>query len=152
MRTCPKCGELNGDNNAHCYKCNTFIGKVGEKKVCTSCGATFQTDSNSCDRCGGRLTLQDTYDLQSKYLKSNNTWMYICTIFIPILGIILGCIKLKEDESLAKSLIILGIVLMIIYAIISGICIGCSAHETADAAREASSYLDEVSSYLRDYN
>jgi len=28
MRTCPKCGELNGDSNERCYKCNTFKGTV----------------------------------------------------------------------------------------------------------------------------
>lgn len=159
MRTCPECGELNGDNNAYCYKCNTLIGPVEYgKKRCPKCDISYTANKSYCDVCGGSLLTAseraniDYSNYARKSASNNNTWMYICTFFIPILGVILGCIKLKEDETLAKTLIILGIVLMVIYAIISGICIGCSAHETADAAREASSYLDEVSRYMRDYN
>ena len=65
------------------------------------------------------------------------------------MGIILGCIKLKEDEDLAKKLIIFGIVLTIIYIIISGIIIAQSANEVNNAVRKAESYLDEANSYLR---
>ena len=32
MRTCPKCGELNGDNNTECYKCGAIIGPVQSYK------------------------------------------------------------------------------------------------------------------------
>lgn len=37
MKTCPKCGELNGNNNTKCYKCSTPLGKIdGYKKYVLS--------------------------------------------------------------------------------------------------------------------
>ena len=131
MRECPNCGELNGDNNVYCYKCNAFIGAVEYgKKRCPKCDISYPAGKSYCDVCGGSLLTASErarIDYPSSHSSSstsaNNTWMYICTFFIPLLGIILGCIKLKEDECLAKNLIILGIVLIVVYAIISAISI-----------------------------
>ena len=38
MKQCPKCGELNGDKNERCYKCNEYLGKSAvTKKICPKC-------------------------------------------------------------------------------------------------------------------
>lgn len=121
-------------------------------KQCTHCQAFNADRADHCSECGAKLPSYAVAGGTGKTgygNSSGNTWMYVCTFFIPILGIILGCIKLKEDEDLAKKLIIFGIVLTIIYIIISGIIIAQSANEVNNAVREAESYLDEANSYLR---
>ena len=124
MKTCSKCGELNGDNRSTCYKCGTSIGSVASyKKKCPKCGEVFNGSKDNCDYCGERLvTYDENYYFNQQYGKSNsNTWMYVCTVIIPLLGIILGCVKMSNDkrDDSGKSLIILGVVLMVIYPILT---------------------------------
>lgn len=127
MRTCPNCGELNGDNNSRCYKCNTFIGAVSkDKKKCRDCGRIFSAIKDTCDYCNGQLIPYDeNYESYDSKSGSSNTWMYVCTILFPLLGIIFGCIKMSNDkrDDAGKSLIILGVVLMIAYPIITSLFI-----------------------------
>ncbi len=122
MRECPKCGELNGENNSRCYKCNAFIGKVETgKKICRVCGTVYNGNKSTCDTCGGSLS---TYDpsaaLAESYRSESHTWMYICTIIIPLIGIILGCVKSSgaKTADLGKRLIILGVILTIVYPVV----------------------------------
>lgn len=62
MRECPKCGELNGDNNSSCYKCGAYIGKVETyKKICRTCGTVYSGSKTYCDSCGGDLSVYDPY-------------------------------------------------------------------------------------------
>ena len=100
MKTCSKCGELNGDNRSTCYKCGTSIGSVASyKKKCPKCGEVFNGSKDNCDYCGERLvTYDENYYFNQQYGKSNsNTWMYVCTVIIPLLGIILGCVKMSNE-------------------------------------------------------
>lgn len=123
MRECPKCGELNGDNNTECYKCRTkFDPTLSTKKKCPKCGNVFKGDKDVCNYCGEHLvTYDDRYYLDQYYNKSNsgsNTWMYVCTVLIPLIGIILGCVKISNDkyDDSGKKLIILGVVLIFVYS------------------------------------
>lgn len=130
MRECPKCGELNGDNNSSCYKCGAYIGKVENyKKICRTCGTVYSGSKTYCDSCGGDLSVYDPYipyDAKSRN-SGSNTWMYVCTFLIPLLGIIFGCTKLNKDEDLAKNLIALGIVLIVVYGMLSMLLAKCGA-------------------------
>ena len=93
------------------------------KKKCPKCGEVFNGSKDNCDYCGERLvTYDENYYFNQQYGKSNsNTWMYVCTVIITLLGIILGCVKMSNDkrDDSGKSLIILGVVLMVIYPILT---------------------------------
>ncbi len=126
MRECPKCGELNGDNNTKCYKCSAIIGPAAtSKKKCPGCGEIFAGSASTCNYCGKQLvTYDDRYYLDQYYNKSSsgsNTWMYVCTVIIPLIGIILGCIKISNDkrDDSGKTLITLGVILTVVYAFLS---------------------------------
>ena len=61
MITCPKCGELNGENRDTCYKCGTKFGpKEGHVLVC-SCGANNKPGSEFCHECGKSLKAVSTF-------------------------------------------------------------------------------------------
>lgn len=129
MRECPKCGELNGENNARCYKCNTFIGAISNtKKKCLKCDRVYSGNKDSCDDCGTNLVIYDENYYKQQYSKTDsNTWMYICTIIIPLIGIILGCIKMSNDKrnDSGKHLIILGVTLTAVYPILIVLLMSC---------------------------
>lgn len=130
MRTCPKCNELNGDNRTECWKCKEFLGAVDiYKKICPKCGLIFSQKTESCDKCGGRLSV---YSENTGYRTSNSDnsgcWMYVVSVLIPLVGIILGCIYIarKEDE-LGKSLIITGVISNVIVIILGLMLTSCTA-------------------------
>lgn len=130
MRECPNCKELNGDNNSRCWKCNTFLGTVSSyKKKCPDCGSIFNGNKDTCDYCGSTLISYDeNYQYSSANKQNSSTWMYVCTFIIPLIGIILGCIKISNDkrDDSGKSLIILGVILIILYPILSIALYSCS--------------------------
>lgn len=127
MRACPKCGELNGDSNVRCYKCNTFIGTLSKsKKKCPNCGRIYADSKSDCENCGNRLVIFDEeYSYQKK---ESNTWMYILTILFPLIGLILGFIKFAKEKNsdTGKNLIILSVILTLIYLIIICSSYSCS--------------------------
>lgn len=150
MRTCPKCGELNGDNNERCYKCNTFIGAVEQgKKRCPKCDIAYPASKKYCDVCGeSLLSSQVTSNKQySNTYDSTPVWMLIISFLIPIVGIILGCIKVSQkDNDGAKKIFIATIVSIVLYSIIMGVLISRSNAEL-DAAM---SDLESSFEYMND--
>lgn len=122
MRECPKCGELNGENNVRCYKCNTFIGVVSSiKKKCPDCGRVYSGNKDVCDDCGTTLvTYDENYQRQQNSKTESHAWMYLCTIIIPLIGIVLGCIEISKDkkDDSGKNLIIFAVALTVIYPIL----------------------------------
>ena len=120
MKRCPKCKELNGENSTFCFKCKTTFPASGRvdnyKKKCRKCGAIYNSGAVICDQCGGGLSVVTSNSAYDQSYSSNssgtsNVWMYVVSVLIPLLGIILGCIKIGKDENeLGKSLIITGIV------------------------------------------
>lgn len=121
MKTCPKCGELNGDSRTDCFKCKAILGSVDTyQKICPKCGFVYSSKTESCDSCGGRLSVY-TPDAVNKTSYSDNSgcWMYVVAVLIPLVGIILGCIYISRGEDdLGKSLIITSVVTHIIAAIL----------------------------------
>ena len=47
MKTCPKCGELNGDQLTNCFKCGTFIGQAAKQPPISNAPTTYQTSFGS---------------------------------------------------------------------------------------------------------
>lgn len=127
MRTCPKCNELNGDNRTECWKCKTSLGPVDQyKKICPKCGLIYSQKTETCEECGGRLGVYDNTIMNYKKTYNSDSWMYIVSVFIPLIGIILGCIYIARDEDeLGKSLIITGVISNIIIFVIGVILVSC---------------------------
>jgi len=98
MRICPKCFEINGDNNSTCWKCKTFIGEVStgniHRKICPKCGIIYKHNVNICSECGGTLAV---YDDQQNVTTESGCWMYIIAFFIPLIGVVLGLIYILDS-------------------------------------------------------
>lgn len=97
MRECPNCGELNGDNNSHCYKCNTFIGPVSPgKKRCPKCDISYPSGKSYCDVCGGSLlnssptpSTSAASNLSLSVAKNNNKKLFIIAVIIAVVLVFL---------------------------------------------------------------
>lgn len=126
MRTCQKCGELNGNTNVRCWKCNTFLGTVeNRRKICPKCGALYSFQKETCEECGTRLSVYDGSSEEHKS-QSGNGWLYVLSFFIPLVGIILGCVYIAKDEDeLGKSLLIFTVVCWILMAVFAAVLSSC---------------------------
>ena len=120
MKTCPNCKELNGENQTHCWKCNTFLGAADTyKKVCPKCGTIYSSKSETCERCGTRLSVYGQGQLYHDETDSASAWIYVVSFLIPLIGFIMGCVYIsKEEPDMGKSLIITGAVSMAIWFIL----------------------------------
>lgn len=130
MRTCVKCNELNGENRTECWKCKTpFPPADTYKKVCPKCGVVYPQKAESCEKCGGRLSVcTDVTGIRPWNIEDSGCWMYIISVLFPLVGIILGCIYIsrREDEK-GKSLIITGVISNIIAVILVIMLVSCSS-------------------------
>lgn len=148
MRECPKCGELNGDNNEYCYKCKALIGPVEHgRKRCPKCDIAYPPSKSYCDVCGiSLLSSQGTKTNSTHYSNTSDntpTWMLIISFLIPLVGIILGCIKVSQkDNDGAKKIFIITIVSIVLYSIIIGILINHSMAELDNAMSDLESYIN----------
>lgn len=122
MRTCPHCGETNGNNNAHCWKCKTFLGAVESyRKICPKCKHVYSAKTENCPNCG--VTLSVLGSSQSTSSEDNFNWMFIVAMLVPMVGLILGCILISQGNyTVGKDLIILSIVVPIILLIVFVSC------------------------------
>lgn len=142
MKECPKCGELNGDANDRCYKCNTFLGyRSTMGKICRKCNAKYDSKKEICDECGNVLSVYEpSYELKSKNNSSTDMWMYVISFLIPIVGIILGCIQVgKGDKTGGRNLIITAIVSAVLYAIVTSMIID---HDSKEMEEELNSIYE----------
>ena len=116
MRKCPKCGELNGDNNTSCYQCGAVIGPVSSyQKICPKCKKIYSDRADTCEDCHVPLTMY-TKDLTYDSDKGSNFWMYIVAVLLPLIGIILGLIYLaRKEDSVGKNVLITAIVAGVIW-------------------------------------
>lgn len=119
MITCPKCGELNGNDRSTCYKCGAAFGAAEYyKKICPKCGHIYSSRTDVCTSCGSRLGVYSGPPSHNSDSNSSNTWMYVLAVLIPIVGLILGFIQIgRGNNNIGKHLIILSIVLSIIYSL-----------------------------------
>ena len=128
MRQCPKCTELNGENNTSCWKCGAALGPPDYKKFCRKCGLTYSSKTTQCEKCGGPLAVLTTQETMNQVSASGGgeTWKYILSFLIPFVGIILGIVYIaKDDEQLGKSLIFTGIGGAVVFTVLGALMAGC---------------------------
>lgn len=155
MKTCPKCGELNGDNNTICYKCKNDISDITTvRRYCKYCKEIYTPRTKECPKCGMPTIEYDPINMSQVHNRKNavEPWMYIIGFLIPIVGIVLGCIQVgKDDKTGGRNLLILSIISAFIYVIIYASMISGSTKkiEENSGIEESVSeiYDEEYSSY-----
>lgn len=102
MKTCPKCGELNGDNSTVCFKCGTKMETSGAayQKKCPKCGRIYDAKKDYCDDCPDTplAVYAPAEEVAYVYDSGNSSiWIgclrvvaWICFALIIILGILNG--------------------------------------------------------------
>ena len=109
MKTCPECGELNGDNSTQCFKCGTHMKTSNYRKICPKCGQIYQAGQDYCSSCpDSRLSV---YAPEYAPVENKSTvWMYIIGFLIPPVGIVLGIVYIaRREDDLGKSLLLFSI-------------------------------------------
>lgn len=121
MKTCPKCGEDNGNNNRNCYKCGyTFDDDKDVKKMCPVCSAIYLPGTKMCEDCGAKLVPYT--DIISNYEPEMfEKWPYVVAVLLPFVGLILGLIFIGQQRREGPSTLGISIVSGIIWAIIGGL-------------------------------
>jgi len=114
-------------------------------KYCTYCGSKNRSNGVYCENCGHPLAYEPIYQEEQKSVpvQENNTfWWGVLGFFVPIAGLIIFLIWLKEKPKSAKcagigALIRVGIsiVLTIIFAFFAIFAV-----------------IDEAENYDREYN
>nr|WP_288868597.1 hypothetical protein [uncultured Blautia sp.] len=123
MKKCPECGEMNGDNNTRCYKCNTFLTTVrDERTFCPKCNHVYYDHSlEICPKC--RIKLQeysaDRFGEYDNGKESGGIWMYVLSALIPIVGLIMGFIYLgRREDDIGRRILIMSVVALFVWALI----------------------------------
>ncbi len=128
MKTCPQCGELNGDSRVFCFKCQTALPRAESyRKICLKCKTIHAGRAESCETCGGRLSVYSEAAVAADRRESGSCLLYIVSVLIPIAGIILGCIYIaRQEDELGKSLLATSIVTWVIAVLLGIAFAGCS--------------------------
>ena len=109
MKTCPNCGEMNGEANDKCYKCGADLSQIsGERRCCPYCNEIYSPKVETCPKCERPTVVFDPFTMKQTYNGGSDveTWMYVIAFLIPIVGLVLGCIQVgKNDKTGGKNLI-----------------------------------------------
>lgn len=125
MRVCPKCGEMNGDNNTKCFKCDAILGPAStKKKICPSCKTIYAGSKETCDRCHCPLAIYgDGAGISSGgYDSGTPGWAYAVAILLPLVGIIMGLIYLgRREDEIGKHVLITSIIASIVWCVLGAL-------------------------------
>lgn len=123
MGFCPKCGEKQDSDEAKfCQKCGADMGvnnevhniQLSNNLNCIYCGSAIPVGSNKCPVCGN-------------YLDSGNNKNilvilgYVFSIFLPIIGLIIGLYLLTRKTSGVHNHSIIIILISLVSIVISNI-------------------------------
>ena len=99
MKTCPNCGEMNGEANDKCYKCGADLSE----RYCTYCDKVYSSKTHTCPACGSPTVVYDAFTMKKQTYNNSSdyvdTWMYVLAVLIPLVGLILGCIQIKKKKK-----------------------------------------------------
>lgn len=93
---------------------------------CRACGKEIADISQFCTSCGCRTALPQPLfpngqpeNFQEKPVDKVSVWIVVLCIFLPIVGIILGVVNLKDGKKKSgKVYLIVGIVSTVVYIIL----------------------------------
>ncbi|MFA9379590.1 MAG: hypothetical protein ACERKO_00885 [Acetanaerobacterium sp.] len=128
MKTCPKCGELNGEDRGDCYRCHAALPKNEHyRKICPKCGSLYNSRKERCDNCAAILAVYTPGSgVTAEPIAS--WWHYAVAILFPLFGIIMGLIYLSRGEDeLGKTVITTTVVAVITEIVLGILLVACSA-------------------------
>ena len=143
VKLCPQCGEGNRESALQCIVCGSslkdasLIGTPDSDKSymqsskpsrCSHCGEGLDDDSLKCKYCG-TLATRNTSSAQYSYEeeetipdRTSMTLLVIITLFIPLVGLIVGGTASFSDDGYkrdsGKLLMILGMIMGIVQFIL----------------------------------
>lgn len=125
--TCPNCNS--SLSNAEIVETDeTAHAKGAPKDICPKCGSKLKVGVRNCPDCGEFLAIGKTWEQKRRsgnYYTNNgssNTFLYVLSFLIPLVGIIAGAIFLTNSDeskkSAGKTCVILGLVGPALYVIL----------------------------------
>lgn len=113
-----------------------------QKRICRHCGSIYTKNVDECPRCQMPTQWYDgSSSGSSNSGDSVETWMYVVSFLIPIVGFVLGCIRIgKGDNDGGKKLIITSVISVILSGIVISVMISRSNAELDAALSELESH------------
>lgn len=71
-------------------------------KYCQHCGQEVREEAVVCIHCG--CAIGKAYEVAKKEEDKNSTGLNVLSFFIPIVGLILFCVNIKEKPIMAKNI------------------------------------------------
>ena len=82
MKTCPNCGEMNGEANDKCYKCGADLSQIsGERRCCPYCNEIYSPKVETCPKCERPTVVFDPFTMKQTYNGGSATGIS-CNLFI----------------------------------------------------------------------
>ncbi len=91
-----------------------------QKKICKYCNGIYTKNVDECPKCQMPLHWYDGSPIKNRNSgDSLELWMFVVAFLIPIVGFVLGCIRIgKGDNDGGKKLIITSVISVVLYVII----------------------------------
>ncbi len=128
MKTCPKCGELNGEDRTTCFSCRKVLGSnPAYRKVCPKCHTIYSPRAERCENCGTQLAVYDPV-VASVYTQQTDAtwWHYVIAIFLPLIGLIMALVYLNSGENeLAKTMLTTVVACAVIQIVLGVLLAAC---------------------------
>lgn len=127
MKTCPKCGELNGEERTTCFSCRKVLENTAPyQKVCPKCRAVYSSKTERCEDCGVLLAVYDPRGLVVYTTTGARWWHYVIAIFLPLIGLIMALVYLNGGENeLAKTMLTTVVVCAVIQIVLGVLLAAC---------------------------
>ncbi len=127
MKTCLKCGELNGEDRTSCFSCRETLPKAPTyRKMCPKCHAVYTPKTERCDDCGIQLAVYDSAADVYARQSAVSWWHYAVAILFPLIGLIMGLVYLSQgDYELAKTMITTVVVCAILQIVLGVLLAAC---------------------------
>lgn len=138
-KICTNCGESNSENAFICVQCSSTlkdslvlgipdalktIEKKEEKRICSHCNEEVGIDDIKCRYCGTVFIQKSKKDYYIPKVDSDSNFvsatilLYIATLFIPIVGLIVGGMFAFNDDYekqiIGKGLLIFGLIMILV--------------------------------------
>lgn len=141
VKMCSECGEYNSYNSMVCVSCGNSLSNAtilnesddsafnkNNYVICSKCNSKLEVNTRNCPYCGeflakGSKAVNHYYVDSTKQKETNNFFLYIASLIIPLVGFVAGAVLLANDEDYKKESGKVCIIIGIISTLLGGIII-----------------------------